>query len=52
MINSTPTYLSVVPSSYNQIEINLLDQSFANLEVRDKEVVIVLIIKELNAKQN
>ena len=46
LINTSPIYLSVIPAAYNQIEINLLDQNFGNLEVRDKEVVIVLVIKE------
>lgn len=46
MKNNTPIYLSIVSASYNQIEINLLDQNFTKLEVRDKEIVIVLVIKE------
>ena len=45
MKNNTPIFLSIIPSSYNAIEINLLDQDFGTLEVRDKEIVIVLIIK-------
>ena len=44
--NNSPIYYSIVPASYNQIEINLLDQNFDILRIRDKEVVIFLTIKE------
>lgn len=46
MKNSTPIFLSIIPSSYSSIEINLTDQLFAPLQLRDKEVVIVLVIRE------
>ncbi len=50
MKNSTPTYIDIIPGSYNEIEINLLNQAYENLTLRDKEVVIMLIIKEIPKK--
>ena len=44
--NSTPIFLSIIPSSYASIEISLTDQNFSALQLRDKEVVIVLVIRE------
>ena len=44
--NSAPIFLSVIPSSYGSIEINLLDQLYGAVQLRDKEVVIVLVIRE------
>ena len=47
MKNSNQTFLSIIPANYNSIQINLLDQNFQNLKVIDREVVIVLVIKEM-----
>ena len=46
MKNSSPIFLSVIPSNYNYIEINMLSQDFAALPLLDKEIVVVLVIRE------
>ena len=45
--NSTPLYIPVVKSKYSSIEITFLDQSFAPLTIRDKEIVVILSIRKV-----